>query len=750
VEESMKKRIVLLVLFFPLLSVLFVPWAASAEEKYEQPTAVKSEKFELPAAVKIELKRLEETYHVLDLTAEKVWPGWNNYRDFPFLFNFENGLSVLVGHPSPPEGFELLPDFEVADKKVYLDRRNISPLELEQPLSAGGGILPYGTTEDGKSISVVSIDLTRIHSDDDEKDKDNEKDKNMDQVAPPQFKTEDQILMYIHELFHCFQEDHVKIEHGNFRFNPDTEYAVYSEIEGLALNKAYHESNEAKAREYLKDFLMARELKRKGMTEDFQNEESSDEVREGTAVYSEVRTLEILKNEIAKGTFKAALTSEEDPYYGQFKEIDPLIENYVKKLEESSTQSYDTLMQRYNYGCFQALLLQRLFPGWQEPFSEEATFLDEEISKRIPISEKELAKAKKRFKNKKLYGIKKIKKRHQEAIDARDEAYDLITSREGMTYIISFKEISQFLSPIVEGKKQSYKMGLTYLYPQGIGTIKIDDIDIESQDAPAVIDQIYYLKFVDTEWEKRSRAYTLRFKKREGEDIYLNAVIITPIFVMKAPKVRVKKSGDRLKVWILSRVDTTVLSEKKDIETLVDWMTGTFTSEKQAEGDSDYFPIRLVMARIWEDRDDGYWLYVEQARMDNLDKPYRQRVYHIVEEQKGTFKSEVYTMPEPERFIGDYKKKAPLAELKPDSLDAREGCAVFLRRKGDSFVGGTKGGKCRSSLRGAYYATSEVTVMPDRMISWDRGFDSSGKQVWGSETGGYEFLRISGGEEKKP
>jgi len=32
------------------------------------------------------------------------------------------------------------------------------------------------------------------------------------------------------------------------------------------------------------------------------------------------------------------------------------------------------------------------------------------------------------------------------------------------------------------------------------------------------------------------------------------------------------------------------------------------------------------MVQIWEERTDGYWLYVEQAIAGYQDKPYRQRI----------------------------------------------------------------------------------------------------------------------------
>jgi hypothetical protein len=44
-------------------------------------------------------------------------------------------------------------------------------------------------------------------------------------------------------------------------------------------------------------------------------------------------------------------------------------------------------------------------------------------------------------------------------------------------------------------------------------------------------------------------------------------------------------------------------------------------------------------------------------------------------------------------------------------------------------------------LKGASYATSEVVIYSDKLISWDRGWNDEGKQVWGAQKGGYVFLK---------
>lgn len=179
-----------------------------------------------------------------------------------------------------------------------------------------------------------------------------------------------------------------------------------------------------------------------------------------------------------------------------------------------------------------------------------------------------------------------------------------------------------------------------------------------------------------------------------------------------------------------------------DLPTLATWLSGSFSSAAQAAADTNYFDIRLRVVPAWTDRADGPWLYVEQATASAQDKPYRQRVYRLRKGGDGTFTSEVYALPGARRFAGAWRQARPLATLTPDSLLARDGCAVVLRRTDDGhFAGGTVGNGCASDLRGAAYATSEVTVGPDIIESWDRGFAADGTQAWGATGGGYVFVR---------
>jgi len=181
----------------------------------------------------------------------------------------------------------------------------------------------------------------------------------------------------------------------------------------------------------------------------------------------------------------------------------------------------------------------------------------------------------------------------------------------------------------------------------------------------------------------------------------------------------------------------------ESLHRLATCLIGSYSSEEQARLDTDYYDIRLHMVLIWKQRTDGYWLYVEQALASTQARPYRQRVYHLTQPTDSTFESGVYTLSDPMRFAGRWKDENPLSLLTPDSLTKRDGCSIILMQKGaDFFEGSTIGTGCPSELRGAAYATSEVKLWKDKLISWDRGFDKEGKQVWGAQKGGYVFRKL--------
>ena len=172
---------------------------------------------------------------------------------------------------------------------------------------------------------------------------------------------------------------------------------------------------------------------------------------------------------------------------------------------------------------------------------------------------------------------------------------------------------------------------------------------------------------------------------------------------------------------------------------LAELMTGSFSSSNQAKNDSTYYDITLHMYPIWTAQK-GDWLYVEQAVTQMQEKPYRQRIYQLKKTADDTYESIVYRLKDQEDFIGKWKTPEFFDQLDESILEEREGCTVYLKKvKKGEYTGSTLNDNCKSTLRGATYTTSIVTVKDGVIMSWDQGFDADGKQVWGATEGGYIF-----------
>lgn len=182
------------------------------------------------------------------------------------------------------------------------------------------------------------------------------------------------------------------------------------------------------------------------------------------------------------------------------------------------------------------------------------------------------------------------------------------------------------------------------------------------------------------------------------------------------------------------------------------WLEGTFDSTEQSRSDSAYLAISLVACRVAVPELGARVLYVEQARVGGA--PYRQRLYVVEAVSASSARSRVFEPADPAPLRG-LCAAAPPRPLRAADFAEREGCAVEMHWTGPRYEGSTpdarwtgerlvpapEGPRCSSSLNGASYVSSEVTVRSDGLRAWDRGFDATGQQVWGAVKGGYEFVR---------
>jgi hypothetical protein len=486
-------------------------------------------KFMMPYPVIVELSRLDEAYQILDQFSKNVWDSWDDYMNFPFLFSFQNGLRVLVGHPNPPPVFVPFPDLFVHGLKVYIDTTNLNDFIIKLPILCGGGPISFGSFNN-RHVTAVEITCRTQTS-----------------LQVPNFSTaEYNILAFIHELMHCYQANILKDQYPNLEINPDFNFALFGDIEGKALAKSYEQPNYEASIPFLKDFCIARILKIKYLTQDEKNSYECVEFSEGEAVYSEFTILQNIK----KGYISCS-SIKNDTTYKRFQNIEDYMAFYLNMLKSSTGNTLNLYDKNYWYGCFQAILLQTYFPGWQREL-ENGKWLDQILQERISITGLDSLNSLHRFRE--IYHLDSLKTEHETRITVRNETYKKLQSQKGRIYIIDFKPIRQLLSSSVNISKKNFELGLINMYPDGLGDLKFDKVSISFKPVLTEINQLYYVKLIDAKSKESKKPYKINYESKDDKGFYYNVIVTTPLFELKAPKITIIKSTNKIKFVIHSRV----------------------------------------------------------------------------------------------------------------------------------------------------------------------------------------------------
>ena len=172
-------------------------------------------------------------------------------------------------------------------------------------------------------------------------------------------------------------------------------------------------------------------------------------------------------------------------------------------------------------------------------------------------------------------------------------------------------------------------------------------------------------------------------------------------------------------------------------------LQGNFDSSAQAATDPSFFGISLKMCAFEMPELGERVLYVEQASLEDLQNPYRQRIYRV-DSAEDRVASHVYAIETSveNAMVGACNAPDEIS-VSIDQIVERTGCTVWLTQDEDgAYSGGTEGTECRSTLGGAAYATSSVYLSQTTIESWDQGWDSDANHVWGAISGPYIFDRL--------
>lgn len=141
-------------------------------------------------------------------------------------------------------------------------------------------------------------------------------------------------------------------------------------------------------------------------------------------------------------------------------------------------------------------------------------------------------------------------------------------------------------------------------------------------------------------------------------------------------------------------------------------------------------------------------MYIETARADALHRPTREAVLQLYK-YKGKVRLRTFDfLRAPDKFGSSTTGMWAAPEAFPSELTRQHFVGTLdidLAPKGGGYAGKTPY-PYPTGLAGAVEMTSEISLSGDKITTADRGFDASGKQVWGPASGEtYSFAKFDPG-----
>jgi hypothetical protein len=485
-----------------------------------------------------ELNTLKEAVALLDRSAGTIWPNWTEYKGLQFSMIFPNRTKLIVTNKERlPALFKQMDIVMPGGKKIFINRSKEIP----------GSLGPFTGFHAGGDSSGVGITFTgMINSGKDELSNVKNVDTSEDLMRFSRMMT------YVHEAFHVMQHGRVLeaeikglsknrgIPDRNFVTTPD--FSLHSEIEGEALIKAFSETNDAKALEYFKDFLVARELKLKEMSASAAAFDAGNTLIEGSATYSSFKMAMLIQD---AGLDKKAAEGQDPKSAALARTGDYLNKEMKGAIYGLKMNTSDVIQKHYIYGAYWCLLLDRFSPSWKQGLFENNRSLDEVTADFMKMTDAEKTGIAGRLKTD--FEYEKIRARHTQVIKERDDAIASITNRKGKSFLIDLKHAQSGFD--INPRQFILNKG-EQIYPRGLAGFVFGSLKLKSEETPMrLIMKENLLEWIDTEAKPGEKGYDLKYNSHEG-DVYKDVTLTTKGFSMTAKAIKIAEDGDTVKISI--------------------------------------------------------------------------------------------------------------------------------------------------------------------------------------------------------
>ena len=182
-------------------------------------------------------------------------------------------------------------------------------------------------------------------------------------------------------------------------------------------------------------------------------------------------------------------------------------------------------------------------------------------------------------------------------------------------------------------------------------------------------------------------------------------------------------------------------ANREDILTrMSSYLTGRFTNEWDSVTTEGAVPgVRFFSARIWRNRHDGIWLYVEQ-NTTATGLPIRQRLYNFY--YRGSLPViSFYALRDPERYVGGWKRPRDF-NFDTVEKELKEGCDIYvMRQDAETLIGLDAGKNCTATIPGVKYLKTSIRANQYNVAVKTKAFSANDTEISGFA---FQYNRIEG------
>ncbi len=337
----------------------------------------------------LEKVRLAETIHLRQTLGDAVWPGWGQ-ADIPIIV-YNEEYAFLVGYPDPPDGWlkmpwedarggawEPVPD-DIFQGQVYYRQRLVSPQLTPENFTVRVGQRWVATMETKEYMEV------KFYAD-------------IRQQVPPFLQaifpyrlvwgflvdeTENYIGSLEHESFHALQgslaaerlaeAQYAAQDENLYPWDDTTLDKLWQQEMGLLVQAVRADSTE-QAAELGRQFLAQRDARRAetGLSQELIDYERQREWLEGLAKYAE---LAIGQQAASTSAYTYLPALDADPDFNAYATRQRYWQGQVDEAQRTTGRSGG--IRFYYSGFAEAVLLDRLLPGWKAQAFEPGVMLED-------------------------------------------------------------------------------------------------------------------------------------------------------------------------------------------------------------------------------------------------------------------------------------------------------------------------------------------------------------------------------------